>query len=38
MTDDYKERVQDDIQKVMDETTKALEELFSKKEKDIMSI
>lgn len=38
MTDDYKKRVQDDIQKVVDEATKTLEDIFAKKEKDIMSI
>ena len=38
MTDDYKKRVQDDIQKVTDEATKEIENLFAQKEKDIMSI
>jgi ribosome recycling factor len=38
MTDDYKKRVQDDIQKVMDEATKEVESLLADKEKDIMAI
>ncbi len=38
MTDDYKKRVQDDIQKVVDESMNNLEELLSSKEKDIMAI
>ena len=38
MTDDYKERVQDDIQKVVDEATKQLEEVLAEKEKEIMTV
>lgn len=38
MTDDYKERVQDDIQKVVDETIKEIEETFANKEKEIMTV
>lgn len=38
MTDDYKERVQDDIQKVVDETIKQIEETFANKEKEIMTV
>ena len=38
MTDDYKERVQDDIQKVMDETMKQIEEVLANKEKEIMTV
>lgn len=38
MTDDYKKRVQDDIQKVTDETIKAVDTILADKEKDIMSI
>ena len=38
MTDDYKERVQDDIQKVVDETIKAIEEVLAQKEKEIMTV
>ena len=38
MTDDYKERVQDDIQKVVDETIKEIEETLAIKEKEIMTV
>lgn len=38
MTDDYKERVQDDIQKVVDETIKEIEETLANKEKEIMTV
>lgn len=38
MTDDYKERVQDDIQKVVDETIKEIEVTFANKEKEIMTV
>ena len=38
MTDDYKKRVQDDIQKVTDEAIKSVETVLADKEKDIMSI
>ena len=38
MTDDYKDRVQDDIQKVMDETMKQIEEVLANKEKEIMTV
>ena len=38
MTDDYKERVQDDIQKVVDETMKDIEETLAQKEKEIMTV
>lgn len=38
MTDDYKKRVQDEIQKVVDEATKSLEEVLAQKEKEIMAI
>lgn len=38
MTDDYKERVQEDIQKVVDETIKEIEETLANKEKEIMTV
>lgn len=38
MTDDYKERVQDDIQKVVDEAMKQIEEILANKEKEIMTV
>lgn len=38
MTDDYKERVQDDIQKVVDEAIKQIEEILATKEKEIMTV
>ena len=38
MTDDYKKRVQEEIQKVVDEATKNLEEILGAKEKEIMAI
>lgn len=37
-TDDYKKRIETDIQKVTDEAIKQLDELFANKEKEIMSI
>ncbi len=37
-TDDYKKRIQDDIQKVVDEAISEIENLESSKEKEIMSI
>ena len=38
MTEDYKKRVQDEIQKVHDEMIAEIESIFSQKEKEIMSI
>ena len=38
MTDDYKKRVQDEIQKVVDEMIAEIEEIAGTKEKEIMSI
>ena len=38
MTEDYQKRVQDDIQKVHDETMKSLDDILATKEKEIMSI
>ena len=38
MSEDLQKRVQEDIQKVTDEATKEIENLFAQKEKDIMSI
>ena len=38
MTEDYQKRVQDDIQKVHDETMKSLDDILAAKEKEIMSI
>ena len=38
MTDDYKERVQDDLQKVVDEVMKQIEETLAQKEKEIMTV
>ena len=38
MTDDYKKRVQDEIQKVVDEMIAEIEEIAGAKEKEIMSI
>ncbi len=37
-TDDYKKRVQDDIQKVVDEAIAEIESILVEKEKDIMSM
>lgn len=37
-TDDYKKRVQDDIQKVVDEAIADIDKLLAEKEKDIMAI
>ncbi len=37
-TDDYKKRVQDDIQKVVDEAIADIDKIFADKEKDIMAI
>ncbi len=37
-TDDYKKRIEADIQKVTDESIKSLEEIFQAKEKEIMAI
>ena len=37
-TDDYKKRVQDDIQKVVDEAIADIEKILADKEKDIMAI
>ena len=38
MTEDYKKRVQDEIQKVHDEMIAEIESIYSQKEKEIMSI
>lgn len=38
MTDDYKERVQEDIQKVVDEAMKQIDEMLATKEKEIMTV
>lgn len=38
MTDDYKKRIQDEIQKVVDEAIANIETTLANKEKDIMSI
>ena len=38
MTDDYKKRVQEEIQKVVDEASKNLEDILANKEKEIMAI
>ena len=38
MTDDYKKRVQEEIQKVVDEASKNLEDILAHKEKEIMAI
>jgi ribosome recycling factor len=38
MTEDYKKRVQDEIQKVHDEMIAEIETIYSQKEKEIMSI
>ncbi|MCH3909833.1 MAG: ribosome recycling factor [Bacilli bacterium] len=38
MSDDYKERVEDDIQKSVDEANKKIEEILAIKQKEIMTI
>jgi len=38
MTDDYKKRIQDEIQKVVDETMAEMDGILAEKEKEIMSI
>ena len=38
MTEDYQKRVQDDIQKVHDETIKEIDDVLATKEKEIMAI
>lgn len=38
MSDDYKERVQDDIQKVVDAASKKIDEILALKQKEILSI
>ncbi|MCQ2799046.1 MAG: ribosome recycling factor [Bacilli bacterium] len=38
MSDDYKERVEEDIQKVVDASNKAVEEALAAKQKEIMTI
>ena len=38
MTDDYKDRVQDDLQKVVDEAMKQIEDTLAAKEKEIMTV
>lgn len=38
MTDDYKKRTEEDIEKAVEEKMKELDALFAKKEKEIMSI
>jgi len=38
MTDDYKDRVQEDLQKVVDEAMKDIENAFAEKEKEIMTV
>jgi ribosome recycling factor len=38
MSDDYKERVEDDIQKLVDETNKQIDDILAKKQQEIMTI
>ena len=38
MSDDYKERVEDDIQKTVDASNKKIDELLAEKQKEILSI
>ena len=38
MSDDYKERVEDDIQKLVDETNKKIDDILAKKQQEIMTI
>ncbi len=38
MSDDYKERVEDDIQKAVDASNKKIDELLAEKQKEILSI
>lgn len=38
MSDDYKERVEEDIQKVVDTTNKKIDEILAAKQKEIMTI
>ena len=38
MSDDYKDRLEEDIQKVVDASNKSIEELLSAKQKEIMTI
>ncbi len=38
MSDDYKDRVEDDVQKVVEETNKSIEAILAEKQKEIMTI
>lgn len=38
MSDDYKDRVEDDVQKVVDESNKKVESILAEKQKEIMTI
>jgi len=38
MSDDYKERVEDDIQKLVDDTNKKIDDILAKKQQEIMTI
>ena len=38
MSDDYKERVEDDIQKIVDAANKQIDEILAKKQQEIMTI
>ena len=38
MSDDYKDRVEEDVQKVVEETNKTIETILTEKQKEIMTI
>jgi ribosome recycling factor len=38
MSDDYKERVEDDIQKIVDDTNKKIDAILAEKQQEIMTI
>jgi ribosome recycling factor len=38
MSDDYKERVEDDIQKIVDDTNKKIDDILAEKQQEIMTI
>jgi ribosome recycling factor len=38
MSDDYKERVEEDLQKIVTETNKLIDDILSEKQKEIMTI
>lgn len=38
MSDDYKERVEDDVQKIVDAANKQIDDILAKKQQEIMTI